>query len=135
MGDIERHGRLTHVEGLLDPRHFYAAYVFDQAESREGDVSVVLEHAARLGYPVRYWWLSEAMELQGFPDRLIVCVHHPSTSFDAGMDLLDALMFAHVTWNDLEAAAVEEYRDFGQPANNLPDLHFPDGNPLFPTDE
>ena len=49
------------------------------------------EQARRFGYPVRYWWLSEAVDLQGFPDRLIVCAHHPSRDEDAGMDLYDAL--------------------------------------------
>ena len=55
---------------------------------------------------MRYWWLSDAMELQGYPDRLIVCVHHPSSSEDAGMDLYEALVSQGITWNDLEAAAV-----------------------------
>jgi len=71
-----------------------------------------------LGYPVRYWWISDAMELQGFPDRLIVCVHHPSTSEDAGMDLYDALKEKGVTWDDLEAAVVDEYRYLGNPFFN-----------------
>ncbi len=62
----------------LDPRHFYAAYVFDNAPTRRRDVAVLIHEAQHLGYPARYWWLSEAMELQGSPDRLIVCVHHPS---------------------------------------------------------
>ena len=71
-----------------------------------------------LGYPVRYWWLSEAMELQGSPDRLIVCVHHPSLGENAGMDLYNTLRQAaqkHKTlWDDLEAAQVDEYRQFGK---------------------
>jgi hypothetical protein len=67
---------------VLDPRHFYAAYVFDDAATRRRDVAVLLHEAQRLSYPVRYWWLSEAMDLQDAPDRLIVCVHHPSSAED-----------------------------------------------------
>ena len=61
----------------LDPHHFYAAYVFESAALRGRDVAVLIHEAQRLSYPVRYWWLSEAMDLQDAPDRLIVCVHHP----------------------------------------------------------
>lgn len=93
----------------LDPRHFYAAYVFDQAHERQDDIATLIERAQHLGYPVRYWWLSEAMALQGYPDRLIVCVHHPSSDSDAGMDLYETLKEHQVTWDELEAAAVGEY--------------------------
>ena len=75
----------------LDPSHFYAAYVFDDASSRRRDVAVLIYEAQRLGYATRYWWLSEAMDLQGSPDRLIVCVHHPSHGESAGMDLYTVL--------------------------------------------
>src|SRR5512135_3233307 len=71
----------------LSPHHFYAAYVFDDAGTCRRDVAVLLHEAQRLSYPVRYWWLSEAMDPQDAPDRLIVCVHHPSSAEDAGMDL------------------------------------------------
>jgi hypothetical protein len=116
----------------LDPRHFYAAYVFDRANERETDIEAIIEEASKLDYPLRYWWLSDAMELQGFPDRLIVCVHHPSTHEDAGMDLYDSLKEKRVTWDDLEAAAVDEYRYLGNPAFELGDLRSPYGNLLFP---
>ena len=66
------------VKENLDPRHFYAAYVFDDAATRQRDVAVLIHEAQQLGYPVRYWWLSEAMELQGSPDRLIVCLPNSS---------------------------------------------------------
>ena len=119
----------------LDPRHFYAAYVFDSAPTRRRDVTVLIHEAQQLGYPVRYWWLSEAMELQGSPDRLIVCVHHPSLSEDAGMDLYNVLSQTaqkhRVKWDDLEAAHVDEYRQFGKIINRLDSIFEPDGTPLF----
>jgi hypothetical protein len=117
---------------ILDPHHFYAAYIFDQSETREKDITTLLEQSQQLGYPVRYWWLSDALELHGFPDRLIVCVHHPSAAEDAGMNLYDALKEKEVTWDDLEAAVVNEYRDLGKPATELGDLRSPFGDWLFP---
>ena len=119
-------------EVILDPRHFYAAFVFDQANDREADIGAIIREASELGHPLRYWWLSDAMELQGYPDRLIVCVHHPSASEDAGMALYDALKEKGVTWDDLEAGMVEEYRYLGNPAQELGDLRLPYGNWLFP---
>ena len=136
MGEIKRwHPHGTHEtqgEEILNGRHFYAAYVFDRAESRHVDVQAVLQHATRLGYPVRYWWLSDAMDLQGYPDRLIVCVHHPSSSEDAGMDLYETLRAAQVEWDDLDAAALEEYTGFGRPVDDISKVTLPGGNPLFP---
>lgn len=117
---------------ILDPHHFYAAYIFDQSETREKDITTLLEQSQQLGYPVRYWWLSDAMELQGFPDRLIVCVHHPSAAEDAGMDLYETLKEKEVSWNELKAAVVDEYRYLGKPAEELGDLRSPFGNWLFP---
>jgi hypothetical protein len=116
----------------LHPGHFYAAYIFDRAETREEDVRKVLEVAQDLGYPIRYWWLSDAMDLMGSPDRLVVCVHHPSTSFDAGMDLYDALRGLNASWDDLEAAAPFEYQSYGRPVSDLLQLLLPRGLPLFP---
>ena len=112
MGGIERqttHGieKQTNIE-ILDPRHFYAAYIFDQANEREEDIGAVIKEAKHFGYLVRYWWLSDALELQGFPDRLIVCVHHPSAAEDAGMDLYETLKEKQVSWNELKAAVVDE---------------------------
>ena len=72
------------------------------------------------------------MELQGFSDRLIVCVHHPSVSEDAGMDLYGSLKKKEVIWDDLEAATVGEYRHLGKPAKELGDLRSLFGNWLFP---
>ncbi|MBN1669057.1 MAG: hypothetical protein JW862_18330 [Anaerolineales bacterium] len=119
---------------ILAPGHFYAAYVFDRANERETDIGAILEQASALGYAVRYWWLSDAMELQGFPDRLIVCVHHPSGSEDAGMDLYNALKEKEVDWDDLEAAAVDEYWELGKSVKELGDILSPCGYGLFPQD-
>jgi hypothetical protein len=118
---------------FFDPRHFYDAYIFDAADEREQDIQALIEQAKGLGYPLRYWWLSDGMELQGFPDRLIVCVHHPSSSEDAGLDLYDALKERDVAWNDLEAAVVEEYRYLGKPVEGLNDLRSSHGDRLFPS--
>jgi hypothetical protein len=134
MGEFERHppaGEQANAE-ILDPRHFYAAYVFDQAADRERDVRAVIEQAQALEYPLRYWWLSSAMDLQGSPDRLIVCVHHPSHGEDAGLDLYNLLREKEVSWDDLDAAAMDEYRFLGRPVNEPGDLRTPDGNRLYP---
>ena len=134
MGDIERQpspSRQPETE-ILDPHHFYAAYVFDRPNERDNDIETIIEQSQELGYPVRYWWLSNAMELQGFPDRLVVCVHHPSASENAGMDLYDALIEKKASWDELEAAVVDEYRYLGKPIKGLADFRSTYGNPLFP---
>jgi hypothetical protein len=123
---------LGQAEEDLDLRHFYAAYVFDQAHERRDDVGTLIEQAQQLGYPLRYWWLSQAVDLQDNPDRLIVCVHHPSVVEDAGMDLYEALGERQVTWDGLEAAAVDEYRLLGKPIEGAGAIYRPDGTPLFP---
>ena len=136
MGDKERQNitdqRELSMGEEFDPHHFYAAYIFDTAENRPGDINALLENAIRLGYPVRYWWLSDAMDLQGYSDRLVVCVHHPSSSEDAGMDLYEALRAAQINWDDLDAAVVEEYRGFGRPVADISKFALPGGSPLFP---
>lgn len=124
------------TEETLDPDHLYAAYVFDRPEARKRDIATLVEQAGKLGYPLRYWWLSEAMDIRGYPDRLIVCVHHPSALEDVGMDLYEALREAVVehqmTWDDLEAAAVEEYQRLGKPIEGFEGICWPDGTRLFP---
>jgi len=95
-------------------------------------VQTLIEQSQELGYPLRYWWLSNAMDLQGSPDRLIMCVHHPSRSADAGLDLYEILKEEEVTWDDLDAAALEEYVQLGKPVENLGDLRMPDGQMLYP---
>jgi hypothetical protein len=72
------------------------------------------------------------MELHSDLDRLIVCVHHPSSTEDAGMDLYMALKDRQVTWDDLEAAAVAEYCYFGDPIQGPEAIYGPDGTLLFP---
>ena len=118
-------------EEILDPSHFYAAYVFDWADTRAHDIKPLIWHAQQHGYPVRCWWLSQVMNLQGSPDRLIICVHHPSSTENAGLDLYDNLMKEHITWDDLDAAAMEEYCTFGKPVFELEDICLPGGQPLF----
>jgi hypothetical protein len=72
-----------------------------------------------LGYPVRYWWLSQAMDIQSSPDRLIVCVHHPINDENAGMDLYNALQKRQVLFAELNAAALEEYMYIGRQVANI----------------
>lgn len=117
---------------ILHPGDFYVAYIFDQAASREADVSQVITQAQELGYPLRYWWLSQAMDLMGSTDRLIVCVHHPGGSSEAGMDPYHALHDGGVTWDDVEAAAMDEYMWLGAPIQSLADLAQTNGAPLVP---
>ena len=121
---------------VIDPSHFYAAYVFDQAETRHDDIATLLEQTQQLGYPVRYWWLSETTELEeDQPDRLFVCMHQPAEDKVAGMDLLGAL-HQHITkptsWVGLEASALEEYREFGKAIKKPESIYWPDGMSLFP---
>lgn len=134
MGHPERPDRDRPPEReQLSSNHFYAAYVFDLAETRQAHIAILLEEAQRFGYPVRYWWLSQAADIQNDPDRLIICVHHPSHDENAGMDLYDALKARQVTYDDLDAAVLEEYVGFGVRANQAQNILKPDGNVLFPT--
>lgn len=143
MATPEQHIHIGAIESAaqesLDPRHFYAAYVFDDPPTRRRDITVLIGQAQQLGFPVRYWWLSEALEIRDSPDRLIVCMHHPSLDEDAGMDLYDTLRQARdnhrVTWDELEAADVDEYRVFGKIIAGPDNIFEPDGKPLFPEPE
>ena len=134
---------MNHIEHLpgpppeedLDPRHFYAAYVFSGAVERQRDIAAVITHAWQLGYPVRTWWLSQAMALGGVSDRLIVCVHHASLSEAAGLDLYDVLKEQDVQWDFLEAAAMGEYCVYGRTTEDAEAIRRPDGAPLFPPEE
>lgn len=134
MNRIERHPDLPQEEDL-DPRHFYAAYVFGSARERPDDIAAVIANAHQLGYPVRYWWLSQAMALDGAPDRLIVCVHHDSFSDEAGLDLYDALKEQEIEWDFLEAASMGEYSVFGRPAEKAEAIRMRNGTSLFPPAE
>jgi len=121
---------------LFHPGHFYAAYSIDQPGARAEDIRRILEESGRLGYRVRYWWLSNAIDLEGSPDRLIVCVHHPSQASDAGIDLYNSLVEQRTRWDDLEAAAVEEYQTYGCPIRDLSEIRLADGMQLFfPSEE
>lgn len=134
MNHIERRPKPPHEEAL-DPLHFYAAYVFGNVHERQREIAAVVSSAQRLGYPVRYWWLSQAMALEDAPDRLIVCVHHDSYSEEAGLDLYDALKDQEVQWDFLEAASIEEYCAYGRVTEGAHAVRMPDGTPLFPTTE
>lgn len=95
---------------ILDPDMLTSLSV-DQPERQLENISPLLHQATELGYPMRYWWLSEAMILDTdeVPDRLIVCVHHPTRNEDAGLDLYESLQEKNVEWAELEAASFEEY--------------------------
>lgn len=116
---------------LCRSNHFYAAYVFDQAETHRVDITTLINEAQGLGYPVRYWWLSQAMDIENGPDRLIVCAHHPSNDENAGMDLYDTLQARHVSYDELNAAALEEYVYLGRRVANIENIDQPNGLPLF----
>ena len=66
------------------------------------------------------------------PDRLIVCVHHPTRDEDAGMDLYQSLREKNVEWAELEAASFEEYVAFGKSVLNPAAIDQADGQALFP---
>ena len=132
MGKHELPDRSGGGESELCPsRHFYAAYVFDRVETHRVDLTALFEEATRLGYPVRYWWLSQAMDIQNSPDRLIMCVHHPANDENAGMDLYDALQARQVSYDELDAAVVEEYVCLGRHVSKLENIDRSDGLPLF----
>ena len=93
------------------------------------------DEATNLGYPVRTWWLSQAMDIQSCPDRLIVCVHH-STGGDenAGMDLYEKLHAEGTDFDELEAAAMEEYVFLGKRVSGIETIKDPFGEVLFKKD-
>jgi hypothetical protein len=66
------------------------------------------------------------------PDRLIVCVHHPSRDEDAGIDLYESLQEKNVQWAALEAATFEEYVTFGKSVSRPAAIDRADGKVLFP---
>lgn len=118
-------------EEIMDRSHFYAAFVFDCPDTRALDIKALIWHAQQLGYPVRYWWLSETMKLHDTPDRLIVCVLHPTMIEFTGNYLSDRLLKDHFSWDALEGASMEEYCRFGKPVSMLDDIRLPEGQPLF----
>jgi hypothetical protein len=116
----------------LSPHHFYAAYVFDQPETRLKDIGGLIIQARQLAYPTRYCWLSEVVDLNDTPERLIACVHHPISGESAGMDLYEALQGEQITWDALEAATLEEYRQYGKPLQSAAGIYAPGGELLYP---
>ena len=121
---------------ILDPRHFYAAYIFDDPASCGFDVGALIDEAHHLNLPVRYWWLSDVMDLGtdeqvAMPDRLIVCVHHPEGGENAGIALFEVLKENRIAYSELEAASPDEYIMVGKLARNAADLLYPDGSQLY----
>jgi hypothetical protein len=132
MNRLERQPEIPQEEDL-NPRHFYAAYVFEGTNERPHHIAAVIATAREFNYPVRYWWLSDAMTLDGTEDRLIVCVHHDSLSDEAGLDVYDMLKEKDIEWDFLEAASVWEYRAFGQVAEGADAIRTAEGALLFPS--
>ena len=117
----------------LDPHHFYAAYTFESAALRGRDVASLFEHAHRFECPVRYWWASEVTNLKGAFDRLIVCVHHTSLVKAVEMHsvLRQAAAKGQVTWDDFDAAVLDDYRTYGRIIDDPKNIVEPDGKQLF----
>ena len=135
MGKVERFEATSQtIKEVCLPNHFYAAYIFDQPNSHQKDVSNLLEQATNLGYPVRCWWLSQAMDIQDSSDRLIVCVHHPSRDENAGMDLYEKLHTQGIEYDELEAAAMEEYMFLGKRVSGIETIRNPIGKMVFKKD-
>jgi hypothetical protein len=61
-----------------------------------------------------------------------VCVHIHSCSEDAGLDFYNALKQEEVSWDDLEAAMMDEYQVFRKQVQEMEDFRLPSGNLLFP---
>ncbi len=117
----------------LNPRHFYAVYAFENAETRQPQITQLVHKAWQMGYPVRYWWLSEVADLNGNQDRLIIGVHHPSEAIDAGLELCAALADEHGSfWDSWDRVDAREYTAFGLPVEDIATISKPDETPLFP---
>ncbi len=135
MGNVERYEAASRpIKEICLPNHFYAAYIFDQPSSHQKDIHTIIDEATNLGYPVRCWWLSQAMDIQGTPDRLIVCVHHPSHDENAGMDLYEKLHIQGTEFDELEAAAMEEYVFLGKRVSEIETIKDPFSEVLFKKD-
>ena len=112
--------------------YLHFAYIFDEPQERETDVGLVVGKAVEMDCQVRYWWLSDAMHLQGSPDRLIVCVRHFNVGVDTGMDLYQALKEAGSNWDELELASPDEWAFLGQRIDSHQEVRYPTSiQPLF----
>ena len=118
------------------PRHHFTAFAFDDPCSRHRDIAILIDQVNRLGHPVAYWWLSEAMEVRNAPDRLIICIPHSSLADDASGDLYYPLSQAaeqhKITWDEVSLADLEEYLEFGKRIGGAESIFEPNGTPLFP---
>ena len=135
MGNVERFEATGQtIKEVCLPNHFYAAYIFDQPTSHQKDIHIIIDEATNLGYPVRCWWLSQAMDIQDSPDRLIVCVHHSASDENAGTDLYEKLHTQGTEFDELEAAAMEEYMFLGRGVSAIETIKDPFGGVVFKKD-
>ena len=116
----------------LNPRHLYVAYIYDQPQFCEPDIATFIEQAQALNYPLRYWWLSQAINLgDDIPDRLILAVNTRTQGEEAGFDLYQALEAEDIFWDEHEAASYVEYASFGKRLSEIEDIKTPAGAVLF----
>jgi len=124
---------------IVDPHYHHTAFIFDNAKTHRRDIVVFIDQVNRLGHPVAYWWLSEAMDLENTPDRLILCVRHLSLADDSSGDLYSPLAHAaekhKIIWDEVSLADGEEFREFGKLITSPGSIFEPDGRPLFPEPE
>jgi hypothetical protein len=121
-------------EEILNPRHIYVAYIYDQPEFYEQDIVTFIEQAQSLDYPLRYWWLSDAMPIGGYediPDRLILGLNTRAGDEEAGFDLYQALEAEDIYWDEHEAASYREYALLGKRLSEVADIQTPSGESLF----
>jgi hypothetical protein len=121
-------------EEILNPRHIYVAYIYDQPEFYEQDIVTFIEQARVLDYPLRYWWLSDAMPIGGYediPDRLILGLNTRAHDEEAGFDLYQALEAEDIYWDEHEAASYREYALLGKRLSEVADIQTPSGESLF----
>jgi hypothetical protein len=110
------------------------AYIYDQPKFYEQDIVTFIEQARVLDYPLRYWWLSDAIPIGGYediPDRLILGINTRARGEEAGFDLYQALEAEDIYWNEHEAASYREYALLGKRLSEVADIQTPSGESLF----
>jgi hypothetical protein len=65
------------------------------------------------------------MDIQDCPDRLIICVHHPTNDEMTGMDLFNALQSRQVSFAELDATTIDEYILFGRGVSDVQKINSP----------
>ncbi len=123
------------TEETLDAADEYVAYVFENAYLYGHHIATLVSAARQCGYPVRVWWQSEVMDLEGYPDSLMVCVHFPAPDSVKGADLSvefqKTLLGYGVMWDERDRVTMAEYRRYGQQIAGAAAICRPDGTPLF----